>query len=360
MTAQTPESKDLWKLLKKRVEENVGTEQAARSADRLLRIKLLCLLALALLSYTIVLSAAPLPLWLSAWALIGALSFLLIANAAHDAAHGTLFRSRAANRASLIGSFALLGIDGALWGLRHIVAHHPHTNVDSVDPDSVPNPYLRLSPHHPWRPWFRFQHIYAVPLYAAALLHTAVVQDFEHLLLRPLPYLNRVRKPRQAMIRALAIKCVYLTMFIALPILAAGHSAAFVLLGVAIQFAAASLLFIITTGLNHYVMETTFYPNSGDRAEESHLLHQLRASADWNAGSVLCCELLGGANVHTAHHLFPGYSHRRYPKITAEIHAFCDEHGLPYNSFSFYEGVRSHFRFLRTLGRRPETDVQYA
>lgn len=289
-------------------------------------------------------------LWLLLWGGLGVVTFLFIVNTAHDASHKSLFKSDSKNEVALLLPFALLGIDGYLWGLRHRGAHHPHTNISGEDTDSLPNPFLRLSPHHPWRPQFRFQHFYAPFLYALALPHTAFFQDFEHLLLRPLPYLKKIDSLKGAWIRLLSIKMIYLVIFAGLPIFTGGHTLSAVLLGIAIQQIAASLVFVFTICLNHYVCETTFFiAHPG----HSHLTHQLIASADWNPTSRFCGWIMGGANAHTAHHLFPSIPHRHYWWISEKIQQFCTEHSLPYNSFSFSQGLRSHFRFLQQLGRRP-------
>ena len=100
---------------------------------------ILLLTLLVIVSYSMV--------WLLLWGALGVATFLLIVNCAHDASHRVLFKSAHANSWALLLPFALLGIDGALWGLRHRGAHHPHTNVSGEDTDSVPNPFLRLSPH---------------------------------------------------------------------------------------------------------------------------------------------------------------------------------------------------------------------
>ena len=353
------DERTLWRELKDAVDRELARRDASPHGGLQIFAKLGALAALIMLGYVAILTFTPSLVWLSAWAALGVATFFLIVNAAHDASHGTLFRSALANRAVLLGSFGLLGIDGALWGLRHRSAHHPHTNVTNVDTDSVENPFLRLSPHHRWRPWFRLQQYYAVLLYAFALGHTAFIQDFEHLFFRRLPYLARIRSQREAWIRLLLVKFAYLGIFLLLPWLAArqtlpaGVALSWVAAGIAVQFVASSLVFVLTICLNHYVLETEFYPEEGAATEEHHLLHQLRSSADWHATSRLCCAVMGGANAHTAHHLFPGISHRHYYWVSEIIADFARRHSLPYNSFSFAAGLRSHFQFLDKLGRRP-------
>ena len=343
-------SRDRWRELKGRVERELAARDEHRFADAAALTRLSTIALLILLVYTAILTAAAGPLWLLLWTALGLLAFLLIAQCGHDASHGAVFRARITNRILLLCSFGLLGIDGALWGLRHISAHHPHTNIAGADPDSVPNSFLRLSPHHPWQPWFRLQHLYAVALYPLAFLQTSVYQDFEHLLREPLDYTKCLRSKPGALMRTITIKALYLALFVALP-LALGIPLPWLLAGLALKHGVASLVFVLTIGLNHYVSEATFFDEHHESGD--HLTHQLLSAADWRATNPYCCALMGGANAHVAHHLFPALHHRHTPWISRIIIEFCREEDLPYNSFTFLGGLRSHFRFLYRLGQRP-------
>jgi len=341
-----------WVELRERVYSEFRARGANRYADWKITLKLTFLYLLVGGSYTAIYLLTPSALWLSLWPVLGISIFFLIVNCSHDASHGCLFRSKRINRFILQFNFALLGIDGSLWGLRHLSAHHPHTNVSGEDPDSIPNKYLRLSPHHPWHSWFRWQMFYAPFLYALAFLHTAWVQDFDHLIRRPLPYLEDLKNPLAVALRMFAVKLFYLITFVFLPWIVGGIPAGDLLFGILLSQISASLVFVLTICLNHYVCETVFFAAKG-KATNQHLSHQLISCADWHATNPYVCALMGGANAHTAHHLFPAFSHRHYPWVSEIIRDFTRERELPYNSFSFSEGLRSHFRFLHEQGRRP-------
>ena len=62
----------------------------------------------------------------------------------------------------------------------------------------------------------------------------------------------------------------------------------------------------------------------------------------------------GGSNAHASHHLFPRVCHTHYPAIARIIEATAAEYGVRYNAVSLWGMVRSHFRLLYQLGRRPE------
>jgi linoleoyl-CoA desaturase len=358
MQPEVTSDQKLWQELKHTIDGELARRGGSHFANHSVLVKVVSILALIIGCYFALWSVAPSAGWLCLWGILGIASFFLIVNCAHDASHGRLTRFPVLNSSLLLISFGLLGIDGQLWSLRHLSAHHPHTNIVDQDPDSVANPFLRLSPHHPWHPWFRFQHLYAPLLYALAFLHTAFFQDFEHLIAKPLPYLQRIRSHRVAIMRMASVKIGYLSLFLLLPWLTADIPLPWLVLGLFTQQVAASLVFVSTICLNHYVMETTFYPKDAKNVEGHHLRHQLLASADWYPTSRFWCAVMGGANAHTAHHLFPGLSHRHYHWVSEIIQEFCDRHALPYNSFSFAEGLSSHFCFLRTLGKSKHTEVK--
>jgi linoleoyl-CoA desaturase len=70
--------------------------------------------------------------------------------------------------------------------------------------------------------------------------------------------------------------------------------------------------------------------------------------------------LSGGVNAHASHHLFPNICHTHYPAITRIIEDTATAHNYPYNKVSLFGMVRSHFRFLYQLGRRPPSDTPSA
>jgi linoleoyl-CoA desaturase len=50
--------------------------------------------------------------------------------------------------------------------------------------------------------------------------------------------------------------------------------------------------------------------------------------------------------------LFPRICHIHYPRISKLVEETCREFGIQYNAHrSFFAGVASHFRWLRTMGQ---------
>jgi linoleoyl-CoA desaturase len=81
-------------------------------------------------------------------------------------------------------------------------------------------------------------------------------------------------------------------------------------------------------------------------------VHQVRTTADFARGSRVLCWFLGGLNFQVVHHLFPRVCHIHYPALSRIVEATCRSFDIRYTAHpSFLAGVRSHFRWLRALGR---------
>ena len=87
--------------------------------------------------------------------------------------------------------------------------------------------------------------------------------------------------------------------------------------------------------------------------------HQMRTTANFATTNRYLNWFAGGLNFQIEHHLFPGISHTIYPKIASIVRQTAAEFGLPYHHYDSYtEALKSHYRFLRELGREPqETSV---
>src|SRR5205814_1826400 len=120
---------------------------------------------------------------------------LLAINIGHDAAHHVLTRRPALDDLIQALSFTLLGVNAYLWRLRHTRSHHVFPNVNGCDIDIDDNHFVRLSPNQPWRPHFRFQHLYAPLAYVFVALHTVLWQDFVYLFKKRLANMTDLKHP---------------------------------------------------------------------------------------------------------------------------------------------------------------------
>jgi linoleoyl-CoA desaturase len=67
---------------------------------------------------------------------------------------------------------------------------------------------------------------------------------------------------------------------------------------------------------------------------------------------------LGGLNFQIEHHLFPKICHVHYAALAPIIEDVCRTNGIRYFAFPTARAAfRSHVRWLRVMGRRPEVAV---
>ena len=297
-------------------------------------------------------------LWLQ---LAFALSYGLAASAVgfnifHDANHGSISSNQRVNTALAILTSVVLGASRYLWSYKHHVLHHRFTNIQEWDDDLETRGFLRLSPHQPWKPRFRGQHIFVLALYAINAIELVFVKDFvQYFTLRINPYKKIPALSVSEKIEFWASKAVYLAIFVGLPfaILPVGHAVA------------AILVYQVTVGLSlafvfsmaHQVEVAAFIAPSPYVAEE-WAAHQMQTTVNFANSSPFWNWFTGGLNHQIEHHLFPSMSHTHYATIKPIVRETALEFQLPYKQFDTYAGaVKSHFRFLRGLSENPAKPV---
>lgn len=312
--------------------------------------------ALTLAGYAAILGAfgGSLAATMGGFALFGLAALALAFNLAHDASHFVLSRRRWVNRAVHEAIFALLGISGYLWQMRHVGSHHVFPNVPGCDADIDDNGIVRLAPHAPWRPWHRYQHLYAPLLYPLTTLHTLFVQDFVYLFKRRLANMVDIRHGKWEIAIFFAGKVFHFGAVLALPILLSERTAGEVFGTYLLMSALVSMAFVYVV-IGTHIAEGVSFPevDAEGRIGKSWARHAVESSVDWVPNSRFAAFLLGGFNSHVTHHLFPTVSHAHYPALTRIVQASVRRHGIRYTETTFPGVIRAHFRMLRQLARRP-------
>jgi linoleoyl-CoA desaturase len=344
-----------YRLLKQRVNAYFEESGRSRHADWRAWTKCALFAAIAAGSYCAILLTDHGPWQTLLLANLFGLSTLLLAiNVAHDAAHDSLTGRPVVNRIIQIVIFMMLGADAYLWRLRHVKSHHTFPNVNGCDIDIDNTTFLRLSPNQPWRPYHRFQHLYAPLIFWLADVHTVFWQDFVYLRKRRLANMTDIHHPPHAYLLFVLGKLAYLTLILGIPIAMLPLPWWQVLLGVLIMTFVSSSAFVMLLIGTHFAEETLF-PEHDREGYIPHdwAEHALVTSIDWSPTSVLATALAGGANAHAAHHLFPTVCHVHYRALTPIIERTAAEFGLTYNRTTLGHLIRSHFRFLWRMGRPP-------
>jgi linoleoyl-CoA desaturase len=332
-----------------------------RRATRRLRGKALFIAALTIGSYLGLVFVAHGPLL--ALPLAAVLVVALIATATsvmHDANHGAFGGSQGFNR-TLAYSADVLGASSWFWRQKHNLLHHGNTNVVGVDTDIEQMPFARLAPGQPWRPCYRYQHVYIWALYGFLTAQWVLFSDFVNLAGRRIGSQPLRRQPRRRDIALIFTgKVLHVGWAVVLPF--AFHRWWMVLV---FYFACSWLVgffLAVFFQLAHAVDSTDFALPSTERRGDDFAAHQLRTTANVNCDTPVVgppiAWLMGGLHHQIEHHLAPSLPHTSYPEMAVQIRRLCAAHDLEYHVHSsLWAALRSHARWLRTMGRPGIADL---
>lgn len=277
--------------------------------------------------------------------------FVLVGfNIMHDGNHGSYSKNKTVNR--LMGfTVDLIGGSQMLWKQKHNILHHTYTNISEMDNDLDTGGLLRLSPDQKWRPWHRFQHLYAFPVYSFLSLSWLTFSDFRKFFSGRIGD-YKLRKPSayEAALFFLT-KIFYFGYTLVLPMFF--HPVAYVIIGfVGVQLVLGFTLSIVFQ-LAHTVEGNTFpkpHPQTGI-VENEWAIHEVETTADFAPKSRIAAWYMGGLNFQIEHHLFTKVCHIHYPAISKIVENTCREFNVAYVAYpTLRSAVAAHYRFLRELG----------
>ena len=271
----------------------------------------------------------------------------------HDANHNAYSDRPAINR--LMGiSLDMLGASSFLWRVKHNVAHHTYTNVESADDDIDLGPLARLSPGQKRLGIHRLQQFYLWGLYGLLIPKWHFIYDFKNVAQAQVAR-NRFARPRGwDLVNLIGGKALFFGWAFVLPMFF--HRWWVVLLFYAGISYLLGLVLSVTFQLAHCVEEADFPapPTGGEKLPDAWAIHQVQTTVDFARGNRLLTWYLGGLNFQIEHHLFPRICHVHYPRIAGIVEAACVEFGVRYTAHrTLRAALRSHWRWLRRMGRAP-------
>jgi linoleoyl-CoA desaturase len=345
--------------LKKAVDDYFITNKLEKTGNWKLYLKTIVLLTSALGIY-LALMFVPMS-GLASVLLSGLFGFVLAGigfDVMHDACHGSYSKNKTVNEILSL-TLNALGGNAFFWKQKHNIIHHTYTNVDGVDDDIAKSPMIRMCDTQKWVPAHRFQHIYLPFLYMLGSIFWVFVQDpvkyaTKKVYTTPLPKMDRKEH-----IIFWVSKILYVALYMALPIYLfgwAGWAVCFLVMHAVLGFTLS-----IVFQLAHVVEETEFtFVDASDfkHIENEWAIHQIKTTANFSPKSKMINWYVGGLNFQIEHHLFPRISHVHYPAISKIVEEKCKEFGVTYTSIPLMTtAINSHFRFIKTLGKRPANPV---
>src|SRR6478735_5635920 len=173
---------EYFSTLNQRVNSYFSTNGIQKTANTEMVIKTIFMFTLYIAPYVLMISGVV----TAGWAMLALCVVMGFGKAGiglsimHDANHGSYSTKPWIN--NLLGaSLNLVGGHAFNWKVQHNVLHHTYTNVHDVDEDISPRGVLRMAPGSDWKPFHRWQHLYAWFFYGLLTFVWIVFKDYDRL-----------------------------------------------------------------------------------------------------------------------------------------------------------------------------------
>lgn len=348
-----------YSTLSQRANDYFRTVKTTRHANAEMVFKTVFMFALYFVPFALVVTGVVSNSWmaLALCGLMGAGIAGIGLSVMHDANHGA-YSDRKWINDLLSYSLNVVGGNAFNWRVQHNVLHHTYTNIHDVDEDISPRGILRMTPHSSWKPFHRFQFVYAWFIYGFMTIAWVFAKDFNRLTRYDKD--GHVKKQKTTAGKEwcilIATKTAYISYTVILPLLVLPFAWWQVLLGFFVMHYVAGFILAVIFQPAHVVEGTEFpMPDSSGNVENTWAVHQVATTTNFANTSRLFSWYVGGLNYQIEHHLFPMVCHVHYRKLSPIVRATASEFNVPYKSLpTFVQALRGHCRLLKELGKRPE------
>ncbi|KAH8689358.1 fatty acid desaturase-domain-containing protein, partial [Talaromyces proteolyticus] len=271
----------------------------------------------------------------------------------HDASHASLTHNpRVWDAMGTVYNF-VMGFSDIVWFHRHVLGHHPYTNVQGVDPDISVEPFsiTRFLPSQKWSPIYSIQHIYAPILYSL-LTHFSKLQDILACLRQSTDMIPINPLSRSQLFVFWAGKVFFFTYRCLLPIIFSPSSTARVISTFLFSEIMLSWIAAFVFESNHVVGDVLWVqpPKEGNFTID-WVQMQIETAQDYGHGSWITTFLTGSLNYQVVHHVFPQINQKYYPEIADIVRSTCREFGIKYRvRDSFFQALGDHLLLLKRMG----------
>lgn len=348
---------NFYPTLRKRVNDYFTENNISKNANGAMIFKAVLFVVLLVGTYSLLVFGGITNLLLSysLWAILGLACTFVTVNICHDAIHGAFTTNKIINL-PLRYMFNVLGANEYLWNIMHNVVHHTYTNIPEHDEDIEIVPIIRLSTSREVMEIHRYQHLYSFLLYGFSSLLWVLLKDYRKFFKKRIGNLEVGKHPAKEYFNLFFFKALYYTLFLVLPLVFIPLPWGHVLLGFLVLHLFEGFSLAMIFNLAHTVEETEFpVPDDKGNMENAWAIHQLKTTADFCRNNRVINFLFGGLNYQVEHHLFTKVCHIHYKELSKIVQATAAEYELPYlDQPSFFGAVRSHYNFLKKMGRPAE------
>ncbi|MCD6066956.1 MAG: Linoleoyl-CoA desaturase [Bacteroidetes bacterium] len=351
-------------ILRQRVDNHFKENKISKHGNRKMVVKTIVMLGAYIIPFCILLIFQPGTfVGYGLWLLMGIALSGVGMSVMHDANHGAYSSN---GKVNFWAGHTLNLTGGSVfnWKLQHNMLHHTYTNVVHVDDDIDDKLVMRFSPHTDVKWYHRFQFIYAFFFYGILTLYWAVLKDFIQFGNYTKEGVNKESKEKNriTLAKIIAIKIVYFSVFMFIPIFVLGIPAGPHILGYLLMQFVSGIILTVIFQLAHTVEETSHpIPDADGTIENNWAIHQLNTTVNFSRKNKWISWYVGGLNFQVEHHLFPTICHVHYPHIAPIVKATAEEFGVPYlENETFGLALRSHIRTLKRFGSLPSLNEAIA
>ncbi|WP_167183895.1 fatty acid desaturase family protein [Wenyingzhuangia heitensis] len=352
------QNKLFFKTLNQRVNKYFRDNNLKRTGNWLLYIKAVLMFSLLFVPYFLLLLVPMNTIMQIIMCVIMGLGMAGVGmNVMHDSNHGS-FSSKWWVNQLLGNSIYILAGNVYNWKVQHNLLHHTYTNIEGVDEDIDIQGVIRLSKHAKWKPFHKYQKVYAFFLYGLLTIQWALVVDF-----RQTPkYIKHglsaegELNPKKEWALLIMTKIVYYLFWLVLPMLVLPITWYVWFIGFFIMHYVAGFILSVVFQLAHITDSVeVISPEELEKEERSWAAHQLLETANFATKNKFVSFFLGGLNFQIEHHIFPTISHVHYKDLAKIVKKTASEFQLPYYEYeTMKEALSAHINQLIILGKQPQ------
>jgi linoleoyl-CoA desaturase len=352
----TATKSDFYSVLRERVKLHFQESKISQYGGYGQTIKTITLLSLLLLPYGLILTGN-----FSLISMLGLAATMGVGIAGlgmavmHDANHGSYSSYPLISKTVGFFIYALIiGGNPLNWKIQHNLLHHRYTNIYGKDDDLEPYGTMRFTPNAKYKPFYRFQHWYAIALYGLLTLMWVLHKEFFQLKrYRDMGLIKSDTSLKKNMAILVLSKCVYFGYLMVIPMYVLNITFLQWLVGFLVFHFVSGLIISVVFQLAH-VRDKVNFPtlNHNGDIENQWAVHQVQTTANFAPNNRFLFWFVGGLNFQIEHHLFPNINNIHYKKIANIVKTTTAEFGLPYHSSgSLSAAIKAHFQHMKRLGR---------
>lgn len=340
-------------VLKTRVDAYFEEQGVSKHANAAMVTKSVILLATYIVPFIALLIYTPsFGLSLLLWFVMGLSLAGIGMSVMHDANHGAYSSNKTINY--IMGhTLNLVGGSVFNWKLQHNILHHTYTNITHIDEDIEDRLVLKFSPHTKTKWFHQFQWVYAMFFYGLLTFYWVLAKDFVQFAQFTKSGVNPNTRSENGIMLAkiIAIKAIYFSVVIAVPVLVFNFTFAQIFAGFMLMHFVAGVILTTVFQLAHTLEQTSHPMPVNGVIENDWAIHQLNTTVNFSRNNKWLSWYVGGLNFQVEHHLFPKISHVHYPALSNIVKQTAQEFNIPYlENKTFGQALKSHFRYMHQIG----------